>query len=101
MYSGGKCNSFQPSGAGGSFGNSGLNLDHELGAVPPSVPTEPVSTFRKCRLLETCHPPKFPIDAALHTCDDNLLPAFATILPVSMTCSTGILHSSDANSGVY
>ncbi len=80
---------------------SGLYLDHELGEVPPSVPTLPVRTLSRCRVLLTCHPPRFPMAAALHTWVASLLPALATISPTSITCSTGILHSFAANSGVY
>lgn len=45
---------------GGSLGRSGSNLCQAFGAVPPSVPTLPVSTDRKWSVRETCHPPLLP-----------------------------------------
>ena len=63
-YSLGKWSSFQNFCAGGVSKNLGLNLFQALGEVPPTVPTLPVSTFRKCRQRDTAHPPRLP-EAAL------------------------------------
>ena len=38
----------------------GRNLLQALGLVPPSVPTAPTSTLRKCSVRATCQPPEMP-----------------------------------------
>ena len=54
---------------------SGLNLSQALGEVPPSVPTDPVSTCRKNRQRATCQPPRLPDPADLQVWDANRDPA--------------------------
>ena len=59
------------------FQCSGLNLSQALGEVPPSVPTDPVSTCRKNRQRATCQPPRLPDPAALQVWEAKRAPASA------------------------
>ena len=60
------CNSFQAVPGGGVSKGLGTNLFQALSAVPPRVPTEPVSTLRKKRHRATCQPPRLPMEALRH-----------------------------------
>ena len=101
MYSLGQFNSFHASGPGGESKKDGWNLFHALGDVPPSVPTDPVSTFNKWSVRETCQPPRFPIEGPLQTCVENFLPALPIKLATLIIWSLSICDSAAANSGVY
>ena len=68
-YSMGHWSSFQRPWGSGWAGVTGMNLFQPLALVPPSVPTEPVSTFRNWRHRATIQPPSLPADEALQVCD--------------------------------
>jgi hypothetical protein len=103
-YSFGKCSSFQNFCAGGLSKKVGLNLFQLLGEVPPSVPTLPVSTFRKWRVAGNAHPPRLPLAALrqlwvakLRTCVPDQTgyfnDHFGLATPLSLYANSGVYSS--------
>ena len=100
-YSFGQSSSLQTFCGPGLRQGKGTNLSHALGDVPPTVPTLPVSTFRKYSALATIHPPRLPAAAERQLWLENALPALAISRATSTIVAAGTPLSSWANSGVY
>ncbi len=86
--------------AGGSAALlAGAYLFQALGDVPPTVPTDPVITFKKCSVLATAHPPRFPAPALRQLCVAKRVPARPILRAISTIISAFTPLSFSANSG--
>ena len=86
---------------GGIMGGAGMNLFQALGAVPPGVPTAPISTTRNSSARATSQPPRLPAAALRHTWVARAEPARATSRATSTIMAASTPDSAAANSGVY
>ena len=77
-----------------------MNLFQPFGLVPPTLATEPVSTFRSHRQRAVCQPPSLPAPAARQVWDEKRPSAPPMSRPISRICPASSPHSSAARSGV-
>ena len=77
-----------------------LYLFQPLPVVPPTVPTEPVSTLRKNRHRAVCQPPRLPAPAARQLWDANFVGWAPIIRATSVICAAGTPQTRSASSGV-
>ena len=82
------------------FGGTGMNLFQPFGLVPPTVPTDPVSTASRNRHRLVCHPPRLPAAEARQLWEANRPRWRPTTTATSRICSASMPHTRAASSGV-
>ncbi len=79
---------------------SGTNLFHEFGNRPPSVAIEPSSAEMRTSVRVICQPPRLAATAERHVCEENRVPAWATVSAISASVAASMPDSWAAYSKV-
>ena len=79
---------------------SGTNLFHEFGNRPPSVAIDPSSAEMQESVRVICQPPRLAAAAERQVCDENRVPASATVSAISASVAASMPDSCAAYSKV-
>ncbi len=98
-YSRGIRSSLQIFAGGGIIGGAGITLFQAFGAVPPGVPTAPMSTTTSSSARATCQPPRLPAAVLRQTWVASADPARPISRAISTMVAAATPLSASANSG--